>query len=454
MPSEQVWLFIYAEPTLLIKIKQLQHKMYSAPTGKSNYLRSMKEMTRKDIKITIRQKLWEKAVKKAMSEFQFVHTTTDALNSILLLSLYKVRSKYRRTDNIFLSYSNITEMTSDTYISFTIEIIGELLDEAKKNNPNETYSIIIESALVDYIVLPTDFYTNNISPIYTIVGSKNTIMQKATASAIESMSLNHEQMTLVDACCATGSLFFGLKSYHWNSIILNDLNPLRTNILNVIKHQPLKLIKSILSSPVFSNKEYLSEYMTKAHSITKEYEVKRQHYHKIDCNIDIATMAFIFQCVSKQYPEDNNKILNRITRIIPASIKLQNAIITQEDCLKYLDNDNNKFVLLDVPYIGSEYICSAKGFNYTRFHKNIADKLLNAEYPFLYYCRSTPPKANNPYNRQDAIHIQKLKLAEHFFNKGFYFEKFYLNEDTELIISNRQYSDNQFQWNDEEQIII
>ena len=60
-------------------------------------------------------------------------------------------------------------------------------------------------------------------------------MQKATASAIEFMNLNHKQMTLVDACCATGSLYFGLKSYNWDSVILNDLNPLRTNMLNAIK---------------------------------------------------------------------------------------------------------------------------------------------------------------------------------------------------------------------------
>ena len=339
-------------------------------------------------------------------------------------------------------------MTSDTYISFTIEIIGELLDEAKKNNPNETYSIIIESALVDYIVLSTHFYTDNLSPIYTIVGSKNNTMQKATASAIEFMNLNHEQMTLVDACCATGSLYFGLKSYNWDSVILNDLNPLRTNMLNAIKKQPLKLIKSILSTPVFSNKEYLSEYMTKAHSITKGYEVKRQHYHKIDCNIDIATLTFIIQCINKQYPEDKDKIFNRITKIIPASIKLQNAIITQEDCIKYLDNDINKLVLLDVPYIGSEYTCYARGYNYNRFHKSIAHKLYNADYPFLYYCRSTPPKANNPYNKQDATYIQKMRLSQYFFDKGFYFEKVYLKEDTELIISNRHYSDNQFRWTD------
>ena len=413
----------------------------------------MREMTRKDIKITIRKKLWEKAIRKVKSEFIFVHTTTDALNAILLLSLYKVRSKHRKTDNIFLSYSNITEMASDTYITFTIEIISELLDEAKKNNPNSTYSNIIESALTDYIVLPTDFYTDNISPIYTIVGSKNNTMQKATASAVESMNLHHEQMTLVDACCATGSLYLGLNTYNWKSVILNDLNPLRTNILNVIKHQPLKLIKSILSTPVFTNQEQLSEYMKYSQAVTKDYKSKRMHYHKIDCNIDIETMTFIIQCISKQYPENRDKILNRITRIIPASIELQNAIITQEDCLKYLGNDVNKLVLLDVPYIGSEYTCSAKGYNYNRFHKSIADKLYNADYPFLYYCRSTPPKAYNPHNEQDAMHIQKMKLAQYFFNKGFYFEKVYLKEDTELIISNRQYSYNQFRWTDEEQYI-
>ena len=454
MPSEQVLQFLFAKSILLIKIKQLQLKMYSAPLGKYNYLRSMKEMTRKDIKITIRQKLWEKAVKKAMSEFQFVHTITDALNAILLLSLYKVRSKHRRTDNIFLSYSNVTEMTSDTYITFTIEIISELLYEAKNNNSNGTYSSIVESVLADYIVLPINFYTDNISPVYTIVGSKNSVMQKATASAIESMNLHHKQTTLVDACCATGSLYFGLNTYNWKSVILNDLNPLRTNILNVIKQQPLKLIKSILSTPVFSNKEHLSEYMTEAHSFIKGYKAKRMQYHKVDCNIDIATMTFIFQCINKQYPEDKDKIFNRITKIIPASIKLQNAIITQEDCIKYLDNDMNKFMLLDVPYIGSEYACSAKCYNYNRFHKSIAEKLSDANYPFLYYCRSTPPKANNPYNEQGATYIQKMKLAQYFFNKGLYFEKVYLKEDTELIISNRQYSDNQFLWTDEEQVII
>ena len=409
-------------------------------------------MTRKDIKINIRKKLWEKAVKKAKSEFIFVHTNTDALSIILLLELYKSYAK-KKTDNLFLAYSSIQEMLSDIQITFTIEVIGELLDGLKSKHNDKTYSQIVESALTNYILLTTSFYTDNISPIYTIVGSKNSTKQKATASAIETMNLNHKQITLVNECCATGTLFFGLKSYQWKSIIFNDLNPLRTNFLNVLKQEPLKLIKTILSTPVFSNKEHLSEYMTKAHSITKGYEAKRMHYHKVDCNIDIATATFLIQCINKQYPEDKDKIFNRITKIIPASIKLQNAIIAQEDCLKHLDNDMNKFVLLDVPYIGSEYTCSVKGYNYNKFHKSIANKLLNADYPFLYYCRSTPPKANNPYNEQDATYIQKMKLAEYFFDKGFYFEKVYLKEDTELIISNRHYSDIQFQWTDEKQNI-
>ena len=41
-----------------------------------------------------------------------------------------------------------------------------------------------------------------------------------------------------------------------------------------------------------------------------------------------------------------------------------------------------------------------------------------------------------------------MKLAQYFFNKGFDFERVYLKEDSELIISNRQYSDNQFRWTD------
>jgi hypothetical protein len=61
------------------------------------------------------------------------------------------------------------------------------------------------------------------------VGSKNYAMKKSTSSIVEEMNLSHESFTLIDGCCATDSLFFGLKDYPWKSVILNDLNPLRTN---------------------------------------------------------------------------------------------------------------------------------------------------------------------------------------------------------------------------------
>lgn len=160
---------------------------------------------------------------------------------------------------------------------------------------------------------------------------------------------------------------------------------------------------------------------------------------------------FIQQCIDKANIDKSDKILQRTLKFLPAHIKLQNAIITQEDCLSYLKNDDNgnKLVLLDIPYIGSEYTCSIKGYNYKPFHEKVAKYLQNAEYPFLYYCRSTPPKSDKTFTRADTEHIMKMKLAQYFMNKGYYFQKIHLDKDTELLISNRPYDfETQFLWTD------
>lgn len=314
------------------------------------------------------------------------------------------------------------------------------------------HSQLIESAIADYLVLPMTFYTDCISPLYTIVGSKNNKMQKSTASAVEAMKLPHEQLTLIDGCCATGSLFFGLKSYPWKSVILNDLNPLRTNFLNVIKHEPLKLIKRILEADLsFIEQAKTKNPMLSAYKkATSDYAEKRAKYKRVDCNIDIAYKMFILQCIDKAMIERAGKIMERVFRFLPAHLKLSNAIITQKDCLKYLNNDDSdKLVLLDVPYIGSENTCSVAGYKYQPFHKKVADCLQNAEFPFLYYCRSTPPKSNKIFNEVDAEYIMKMKLGQHFMNKGYYFQKVRLENDTELMVSNCQYdTKTQFQWTD------
>ena len=49
----------------------------------------------------------------------------------------------------------------------------------------------------------------------------------------------------------------------------------------------------------------------------------------------------------------------------------------------------------------------------------------------------------------------KMKLAQHFMNQGFYFQKVHLEKDTELIVSNRQYdTETQFLWKDMTENII
>ncbi len=102
-----------------------------------------------------------------------------------------------------------------------------------------------------------------------------------------------------------------------------------------------------------------------------------------------------------------------------------------------------------MPYIASEHTCSVAGYKYKPFHKKVANCLQNADYAFLYYCRITPPKPDKTYNMTDAEHIIKMKSAQHFMDKGCYFQKIHLDKDTELMISNCQYdTETQFQWMD------
>ena len=415
-------------------------------------------MRKKDIKIQINEILWEMALEKIENEFGKKYCKTDSLLIIMLLAVYKMKSKLRTTDNLYLAVNHPDQLAPSAYKSMTIAVYDGLLDMLQEQHPDFTYNQLIESALADYLVLPITFYTDCISPFYTIVGSKNHTMQVATADAVDAMEIPHESFTLIDGCCATGSLFWGLKTYPWKSVVLNDLNPLRTNFLNVLKKEPLKLIQKLLET----NLSFIEQPETKNPKLSafkkaiNDYAEKRVNYHKVDCDIDIAYQMFIVQCIDKAMVERADKIMERIFRFLPAHLKLQNAVITQQDCLRYLKNDDTeKLLLLDVPYIGSEHTCAVTGYKYQPFHQKVADFLQNAEYPFLYYCRSTPPKSDSTFNREDAEHIMKMKLAQYFMNKGYYFQKVHLKEDTELMISNQLYDEeSQFQWRKIEQNII
>lgn len=335
---------------------------------------------------------------------------------------------------------------SDTFRS----VYDIVLTKMKIQYPSLSYNQLINFALADYLVIPDYFYTDCISPLYTIVGSKNFTMQKETASAVDAMQLDYSKIDLIDGCCATGSLFFGMKTYPWKNVILNDLNPLRTNFLNVIKTQPLKLIKLLLETDFtfINTPEFKNPRLKELKLNTTAYEQKRHTYHKVDCNVKIAYEMFLQQCIDKAMVDLADRIFIRILRFISAHLKLRNAAITQADCLTYLNNDSTKLILLDVPYIGSEKECAIATYQYEPFHKKVADSLKNATYPFLYYCRSSAPKSDKSKSETDKEKIMKMKLGIYFMDNVFYFNKVHLQEDTELMISNQHYSDKQFLWDD------
>lgn len=426
--------------------------------GQINPQGDRKIMVRKDIKIQINTILWENAIKKIETVFGSKYTKTDCMLVIMLLALYKRKNKSHSKDNPYRAVKHPNQLATSAYKSMTIAVYDGLLERLQEQYPSHTYCQIIAFAIADFLMLPTTFYTDCITPLYTIVGSKNYTMQMATASAVDNMKLPHESITLIDGCCATGSLFMGLKTYPWKAVILNDLNPLRTNFLNVLKREPLKLVKKILETDLsfIDQPETKNPILKEYKELTNNYVKKRTKYQRGDCNVDIAYKMFILQCIDKANIDKSDRILQRTLKFIPAHIKLQNAIITQEDCLSYLENDdNNKLVLLDVPYIGSEHTCGITGYNYKPFHEKVAEYLHNATYTFLYYCRSTPPKSEKTFAKADAEYIMKMKLACHFMGKGYHFQKVPLKADTELIISNRQYDvDAQFQWTSMEQEII
>lgn len=419
-------------------------------------------MQKKQLEIKINECLWNKMLEKMMIDFRTTYSKlshTDCILILMLLYLSKKDNTPYYEDCILKVLKHPNELLDSNVKRKKVYVYEVLLNLVKEKLANNKIDLklnkLIEPLIIDYLSTPLSNYTDNIPPLYTMPGYKNKCMQKATYNAVENIVSKLEsgisEMTLIDGCCGTGSLFFGLKTYEWKNVILNDMNPLRTNFLNVLKLKPLKLIELILKTDL----TFINEPDTKNPKLSEfknsieAYEKKRKKYNEVDCNEQIAFEMFITQCIDKKYIEQADDIIKRVIYFIAAHIKLQNVTITQTDCLTYVQNDNaSKLVLLDVPYIGSEEPCGINGYNYKKFHKKLTDLLLHAEYKFLYNCRSSAPKSDKRYTKEDGEHIMKMKLGRYFFNKGYYFEKVHLKEDTELIISNIKYSDKQFQWAD------
>ena len=421
-------------------------------------------MKRKDIKVRINMKLWEKVKERIILYFGKAYSEVDCLLIISLLYLYK-HPKYD-PDTIYLVAENPSDLSEKNYKSKTICVFTYIMNRLKKYCSKCTNSQIIEWVIVSYLHHDINFYTDCITPLYTFIGSKNITMQSTTASSIDLMNLDYKNTTLIDGCAGTGSLFLGLNTYNWKAVVLNDKEPHRTNFLNVVKKKGVEFVKYFLNNDIWTldikkDKEkdtperlnYVKEFQAEINT----YKTERETFHKIGCNLEIAFKTLLLESWGGAYIDDEDNIFNRILKILPACLKLQNATITQEDCLKYLENnDSNKLIILDVPYIGTEKQCGIKNYDYVKFHKKVAQKLHHAQYSFLYFCRSSAPKSEikdkDEFKQQMKLElaekIMKMKLGEFFCNKGFYFEKILLNDDvTELIISNQLYdSKKQFKW--------
>ncbi len=421
----------------------------------------------KQFNINVNLDLYEKAFIKFRGAFTHsTDTDNNFVNSILFLFLNTNSSKKQlESFNIQeIALTNHKKLKSTKKIKIRLHNI--VISEINKHNKNQAIPIsesaivnkIVQLSIVDFLNKDIVEYTHNLKPIYSFTGYKNAKMRKETAKAIENMPINHNILDLIDVCCGSGGLSFSCNT-NFNSNILNDLTPHKVNLLNVLKTNPDKLIKELFKE--FEKTNYL-----KSESIKKDYDKRINSYDKkyknrskCTINIDVAIAVLIGQYLDKPDP-DIDKISNLIFQILPIHLKLKDATITKLDCRTYLSNDNtNKLVILDTPYIGSEYYTGIDDFDYKKFHKDVSQRLFEAEYHWLYFCRITPPSKIKKYLRDvdrfdpiaDGIDVMSKLLMPHFFNKGYYFNLVYLKfpnnrYEIEVMISNVKYSNTQFEW--------
>lgn len=85
-------------------------------------------MIKKDIKIRVNTILWEMALKKMESDFERKYSKTDSLLIIMLLALYKKKSKLRSADNMYRAVEHPDQIAPSAYRDMTIAVFDGLLD--------------------------------------------------------------------------------------------------------------------------------------------------------------------------------------------------------------------------------------------------------------------------------------------------------------------------------------
>ena len=104
-------------------------------------------MKRKDIKIQINTILWEMAQKKIEADFRKKYTKTDCLLIIMLLALYKRKSRLRTSDSLYLAIEQPDQLAPSAYKVLTIAVYDGLLDMLQELHPEFTYMMFITQCI-------------------------------------------------------------------------------------------------------------------------------------------------------------------------------------------------------------------------------------------------------------------------------------------------------------------
>ncbi len=439
--------------------------------------------------VTLHTSMLEEGFADFRDQFNGDLYTDSYSNFINIAMLLFLANDYNKEDLVNLGVQKYTHIHHDdldnkqtVHIRLHEEIVSSILNfnNKKKGKSNTTkmeacfpevksstsaiVSKFVELAIVDFLEKSCVDYANMAKPLYSFAGSKTLPMAKAHKHATNAISLN-PHTELIEVCVGSGALFFATDTTNFTSCTVNDLTPSRVNFLSVVQVKPLELIYKLLdlsSNFKYFTPEEKTKLKTSSKSIVDAYDKKQRKYKKIKIDVDVAYALLVYETFNTPRPFDSS-ILKKITNfpfnILPMYFKLKDVAITKLDARHYLSNSNtNKFVCLDVPYITSTpaTYSGIKDFDYVTFHSEVSKALEVANYPFLYYCRSTSSqKINSLVGTENGLDIMSKCLKPYFFNKGFFFDLVPLevgngteheHVEMEVMISNRKYNDTQFQW--------
>lgn len=274
-----------------------------------------------------------------------------------------------------------------------------------------------------------------------LVGQKNNEMCDFLNKSFESVT-NGNPIDYFEPFTGTANVCLHSLS-PMNNIRLNELNPLRYNLLRVIRNYPDELKVEILKHE--PSKSYFDECRKKLDN--PDYKTKR-------ARIETAAMYY-FLCNCSAYGKcesykSNITAINYMKRVDALSVihsKLAQATITKYDALNILkkfDTIKDSLIYIDPPYIFSEDYYKNKNtmdkcFNSHTRLRNLLEKLKDNNTVFISYRITVSSTMRKKGFTDTAL---KKKLDSLYLNRGYYINFKDLkrtNKQCEILISSKYF---------------